>query len=62
MPFGHSWALEIERAILKYKLDTKETAQKSDRKIKPIMLPDKPEENWAYKGRKLNPIYLSGQY
>ncbi len=43
---------------LKYKLGTGATIQKSDRKIKPMLLPDKPEENWAYKGRKLNPIYI----
>jgi len=54
-----NWALEIERAILKYRLNSK--TQKSDRKLKPVYLPEKPEENWTYNGRGLNPIYLPGQ-
>lgn len=61
MESGSSRALEIERVILKYNLSKETTAKKSDSKLKPILLPDKPEENWAYKNKSLSPIYLPGQ-
>lgn len=64
MDTGNNWALEIERALLKSTLEKRVNDNKPSRdvKLKPIFLPDNPRENWVYRGRKLSPIYLPGQY
>ncbi len=56
MQFEDSWALEVERAILKHQLKKKDAT--ISKPINPIYLSDNPEENWTYKSLKLKPIYL----
>lgn len=48
--------LETNGNFMNYGLSPK--VPKSE--LKPIFLPDRPDENWTYKG-KLKPIYLPGQ-
>lgn len=64
MGTDNNWVLEIERALLKETLEKRvgDKPSVSNVKLNPILLPDSPKENWAYRGRKLNPIYLPGQY
>jgi len=54
MESGNSLAFEVKR----YKLGKEGAIRKSSRKLSPIFLPEKPEENWTYKNRPLSPIYL----
>ena len=51
-----NWELELERTLLKCTLE--KTIKKSNVVLNPIFLPEKPEDNWTYKGSELKPIYL----